>query len=347
MLSPAILVTNKTNIRYLCGFEGSHGYILLMGKKGFLFTDSRYLNEAKKSLPQNFRAIDSSDGFEKAWKKFLAEYRLKKIGIENSYVNLKFWKKLQKISKGTKLTDIGNALDKRRIIKTKDELEKITRSQKINEKVFYAIKRWLKPGISEKEIENKIEFLAREFGADKTAFTPIAAINEHSACPHHTNTNKRLKKGDMLLIDMGVVYQGYHSDMTRVLFTKTPTTEQQKIYGLTLKAQKTAIKKLRAGMTGKQIDSAARGVIKKAGFLKQFGHALGHGVGLDIHELPNLSKKYKDKIPAGAVITVEPGVYLPGKFGIRLEDMLVVNKKSARNLTRVPKSIQQSVIRLK
>lgn len=341
-----ILVTNKTNIRYCSGFFGTAGWLVLRGKRGWLFTDARYHLVAKAILPVGFRVIDMTDGFEKPWRAFLKKYRVRRLGIEGNDVSLRFFKHLKKISKGVRLVDVGAALSERRMVKKPHELKYIARAQKITDEIFSVLKKWLKPGISEKAIAWKIEALAHDLGADDISFPPIIGINEHSASPHHQNSDHKLKRGDLILIDMGVIYRGYCSDMTRVLFTGTPTAKQAAIYQLVLEAQKSAIAKIRAGITGKQADHFARAVIQKAGYGKYFGHSLGHGVGLDIHELPNLSQKYKGKIPAGSVVTVEPGIYLPEKFGVRLEDMAVVGPTGVHNLTHSPKSIQACIIQI-
>lgn len=346
MLPKTILVTNKTNIHYFSGFQGTAGWLVLNGKRGWLFTDARYHLVAKSVLPREFSIIDTTDGFDKAWQDFLKKYRVQRLGIEGGSINLRFFKKLKKISLRVRLIDIGETLSEKRMKKRSGELKYIERAQKITDQIFSVLKKWLKQGISEKAIAWKIENLAHDFGADDISFPPIIGINEHSASPHHQNTDRKLKRGDLILIDMGVIYRGYCSDMTRVLFSKKPTTEQARVYELVKTAQEAGIQGLRAGMTGKRADSLARSVIEKTGYGKYFGHSLGHGVGLDIHELPNLSQKYPGKIPAGSVVTVEPGIYLPGKFGVRLEDMMVVSRAGVRNLTKSPKSIQASVISL-
>lgn len=346
MTPKIILVTNKTNIRYFSGFSGTAGWLALGGKRGWLFTDTRYHLVAKAVLPNGFRVIDTTDGFKKPWQAFLKKYRVRMFGIEGNDVSLRFLKHLKKISNGVRLVDVGAALSEKRIVKKPLELKYLSRAQKITDEIFSILKKWLKPGISEKAIAWKIETLAHELGADDISFTPIIGINEHSASPHHQNTDRKLKRGNLILIDMGVIYRGYCSDMTRVLFTKTPTTEQEKIYELVKTAQETAEKGLRGGMTGKTADRLSRSIIEKAGYGKFFGHSLGHGVGLDIHELPNLSQKYRGKIPAGSVVTLEPGVYLPGEFGVRLEDMVVVSRTGVHNLTKSPKAIQECVVRI-
>jgi len=342
-----LLVTDKTNIRYFSGFHGTSGWLVIHGKLGFLFTDARYHLVAKAVLPRGFSLIDTTDGFEKPWRKFLKKYRVRRMGIEDGAMNLRFWKKLKKISKRVRLIDVGEKLSERRMKKKPHELKYIERAQKITDRIFDVLKKWLKPGCSEKAIAWKIESLAHDLGADDISFPPIIGINEHSASPHHHNTDRKLKRGDLILMDMGVIYRGYCSDMTRVLFTKKPTAEQERVYETVRRAQEAGIQGLRADMTGKKADSLARSVIEKAGYGKYFGHSLGHGVGLDIHELPNLSQKYPGKIPAGSVVTVEPGIYLPGKFGVRLEDMMAVGRRGVRNLTKSPKAIQKSILRLK
>lgn len=342
----AIFITNKINIRYFSGFSGSTAFLVLLGKKGFLFTDSRYHLEAQNSLFKNFQIIDTTDDFQKTFRAFIKREGIKKIGFEGKHITFQQYKNLKKMAQGACLTDIKDLLDKKRIIKSGEEIEKIARAQILAEKVFFNMKKWLKPGLKEKDIAWKIETLAHDLGTDGVSFKPIVAINENSASPHHSCTDKKMARGDMILIDLGIKYKGYCSDMTRIVFTKNPSNEQIRVYETVLRAQNSAIKKIRAGAIGKEIDSLARNIIAQAGFGKYFGHALGHGVGLDIHELPKLSKKYADKLPAGSIVTVEPGIYLPGKFGVRIEDMIAVGKKRALNLTKAPKDIKSCLVSL-
>lgn len=310
-----------------------------------MFTDGRYLLASKASLKSGFKAIDITESFKNAWKDFLRKYKVKKLGIEGDYMSVRRLKSLKKISGNVKITDIDDELNKKRAVKETHELEAIKRAQNITDKVFAALKKLLRQGQSEADIAWKIETLAHDFGADRLSFPPIVAINKNSASPHHRNTNKKLKRGDMILIDMGAMRGGYCSDMTRVLFTKNPSNKQEKIYELVKSAQEAAIDKLKAGVIGKDIDAAARDTMKKAGFGAYFSHSLGHGVGMDIHELPNLSQKYTGKIPAKSVVTIEPGIYLPDEFGIRLEDMVIVETGGITNLTKTPKELKFAIIR--
>lgn len=343
----SIFVSNKTNIRYLSGFAGTAGFLVTSGDKGFLFTDARYHLVAAKVLPKNFKIVDITPGIEAVFKNFLKKQHVRQLGFEGSDVSHTFYKRLKKMAAGLKLIDCGTHYVEKRMVKTEKEIVLIEKAQKITDEIFSELRGWLQPGVSELQIAWQIEVLARELSADDISFTPIIGINEHSAAPHHHNTERKLKRGDMILIDMGVMYKGYCSDMTRVLFTKPPTALQIKVYELVQKAQRNAELFIKAGVTGQAADSIARDVIKKAGYGEMFGHSLGHGVGLDIHELPNLSQKYSGTLPENSVVTIEPGVYLPGKFGVRLEDIVVVGKKGVRNLTKSPKDIQECIIKLK
>ena len=370
MLPETILVTNKANIRYFSNFAGTAGHVVLHKGHGFLFTDARYHLVAKAVLPRSYTLIDTTAGFMEAWKTFIKSHKIRNVGFEGNDVTVHFLETLKKNSGGgtprpgggVKLSDVGDELSKKRMIKTSDELKKIKKAQDITDTIFAILKRWLAPGVSEKEVAWKIECLAHELGAEGVSFPAIVGINEHSAAPHHHPGEQKLKRGDMILIDMGVIYQGYCSDMTRVLFTKQPTKLQEEVYELVHRAQETAIKKLHAGVKGKEIDGVARGVIRvvkhtplrggvghtalaRGGYAKYFTHSLGHGVGLEVHELPNLSQRYTDTIPAKSVVTVEPGIYLEGKFGVRLEDMVVVTAGGARNLTKSPKNLRECILR--
>ncbi|MFA6992444.1 MAG: M24 family metallopeptidase, partial [Candidatus Gracilibacteria bacterium] len=189
------------------------------------------------------------------------------------------------------------------------------------------------------EVVWKIKELGQKFGAEGVSFDPIVAFGKHTALPHHEPDFTKLKKGDIVMVDMGMKYKGYCSDMTRMIFTAKPTTKQKEIYNLVLKAQENALDKIRSGVSGKKADAFARKIIEKAGYGENYGHAGGHGVGLDIHESPSLSENYKKSIKENSVITIEPGIYLTGEFGIRIEDMAIVKKSGLKTLTRISKKL--------
>lgn len=373
-LPDASLITNRTNIAYLSNFTGSSGFILIAKNKSYLFTDSRYIEKAKSTLKKGIKIINTTKVWknpkelQKNWQKILKKHKIKILGIEEDNLTIAQFKKFKKISpKKLKFTNISGKNEEKREIKSKREIAFIKKSQRINEKVFIEIKKKIeqyskkqprstkrsevpdkqevfaqaKTPLTEKNLAWKIKELGRKFGADDVSFDPIVAFGKHTSIPHHNPNNTKLKKDDIILIDMGMKYKGYCSDMTRMIFTAKPTEKQKKIYNLVLKAQKIGIEKIRAGITGKKADKFTRSIIEKAGYGKKYGHAGGHGIGLDIHEQPSLTETYKKTLKENSIITVEPGIYLEGKFGIRIEDILLITKNGNKNLTKITSGLRQ------
>lgn len=338
------LITNKSNIRYLSNFTGSSGFMLLTKSKKYLFTDFRYIERAKNTIKRGIQIIDTTKMWKnkkelkKNWMKILRKHRIKILGIEEANLTILRYKKFKKISSKIKFKDCSGKIEKLREIKSKQEISHIEKSQSINEKVFREIKKIVqkRQTISEIDLAWKIKELGHKFGADDISFGPIVAFGENSALPHHSPTTHKLKKTDVVLIDMGMKYKGYCSDMSRTILPAKPTNKQEEIYNLVLEAQTNAIKNVKPGMTGKTADNLSRKIINKAGYKEQYGHAGGHGIGLDIHEPPALSEKYKKPLKANSIITVEPGIYLPGEFGVRIEDMILLGKVT-KNLTKMAK----------
>jgi len=351
----SLLITDRSNIAYLSNFTGSNGFMLITGNKKYLFTDFRYIERAKNTIKKNITIIDSTKMWKdeeilaKNWHRILQKHKIKKIEIEESNLTISKFKKFQKISKikGQKITFIPgkNTIENLREIKSPQEIEIIMQSQRINEKTFSMIKKFIhqsldqKKKITELDVVWKIKEIAHKWGVDELSFEPIVTFGKHSSMPHHLSDKTVLKKGNLILIDMGMKYKGYCSDMTRMIFTKPPTKKEKEIYNLVLKAQEFAIKNIKAGMSGKKADDFSRDIIKKAGYGDYYGHSGGHGIGLDIHESPSLAETYKDKLKENTIITVEPGIYLPGKFGVRIEDMVLVTKTGAKNITHIKKAL--------
>ena len=335
-----LLLTSPSNIRFLSGFTGTKAIILKLPKKTYFFTDSRYFDEAKKVIPKDFHLeIYKKGEFKNSWKKIIKKHRLREIHFEAdhlTYSALKYWRK---ISRPARLKPQTGEIEQLRAIKTPQEIRLLKKSQQINEQVFYSIKKLLKTGVTEKEIAWKIREFAHKFDCDELAFPPIVAFGKGTATPHHKTGNRKLKKGDMILIDMGVKYKGMCSDMTRTLFTKEPTQEQAEIYEEVLQAQKNAIKKLRPGITGHKAWKLAK--LNP----EHFTHGLGHGIGLDIHESPSLAEKVRGKLEKGMVMTIEPGMYLPNKFGVRIEDMGLL-RNGFENFTKVSKKLKDNIIKI-
>ncbi|MEK7673000.1 MAG: Xaa-Pro peptidase family protein [Patescibacteria group bacterium] len=363
--SDAQLITDKSNIKYLSNFNGSSGFMLLTKKKKYLFTDFRYMERAKSIIKKDIELVNitrvwrNPTELAKSWQSILAKHSIKILGMEESNLTVSQYKRFQKITnKGsaqknrTKFVDISGEIEKIREIKTAEEIKIIQKSQDINGQVFLEIKKiiqqWLKSAnktpLREIDLAWKIKEIGHQLGAEEMSFDPIVGFGTHSARPHHEPDNTPLKKGDIILIDMGMKYKGYCSDMTRMLFTKTPTDKQAKIYNLVLEAQENAIKKIKAGVTGAEADAMSRDIIKKAGYGEQYGHAGGHGVGLDIHETPSLSENFKTPLKEDSIITIEPGIYLEGEFGVRIEDMILVTKTGNKSLTKVQKRLEDIIL---
>lgn len=339
----ALLVTDSFNVRYLSQFTGTNGQLFITTKKAFLITDFRYIAVAKKILPPSIRLVEMNDGLINALQKLIEKEKTQLLGFEEKNVTFFRYSSLKKHLKNCKLKGTSGIVEDLRIIKTPEELTLITQAQRIAEKVFIEVRRNLKPGKTEEQIAREIEKFGREFGADTISFPAIVGFQQNSASPHHQNSSRKLKKGDIVLIDMGMMYKGYCSDMTRMIFTQKPTPFQAEIYNTVLEAQEMTIQKLKAGIKGNIADKWSRDVISRAGYGKTFGHSLGHGIGLEVHEAPNLSTGYELPIPEGTIVTVEPGIYLENSFGVRIEDMVLVKRQNVINLTKIPKNLQDSI----
>lgn len=342
----ALFISNPINVYYLTGFTGSRGLILITLKKAYFFTDSRYIEFAKTSIPKDFKVVQIDKKWKTDWPKILKKYQITSLGIEENYLTYEQFLGLRKISKGVSLKKSELSIEQLRQYKSNIELGYLKQSQKINEELLKKTLKFIKVGVTEKDIEWFILNNLREVGAESVSFTPIVAFGNHSSVPHHQNTNRKLKKGDMILIDMGVKYKGYCSDMTRTFFTKTPTNEQKKVYQTVLDAQNAAINKLKDDVyISKLLDSALK-IMEKAGYREYFQHGLGHGTGLEIHELPNLGTEKPTKLFKNMITTIEPGIYLPKNFGVRIEDMVIITHAGHVNITKAPKELKDSIIKL-
>lgn len=344
----AILIKNLHNIRYLTGFTGSTALVIATPKKALFLTDFRYKGYVTEALPPHFTFVDTATLRKDGFQKLLKKHGIQRLGFEANEVSFSqytTWKK----NLGATLVPVSNLDATLRIAKTDEEIDKMIFAQRAAEKTLARIMKNIKPGMTEQYLADEIEKDAFTYGDAKNSrkhgtenetrisFKPIVAFGPHSAIPHHQNTNRPFKKGDIVLIDMGFMHAGYCSDMTRTFFTKPPTAFEKKIYDLVLTAQETAIKHMKIGNTGGACDTIARDIIAKAGYKNAFGHSLGHGIGLEVHESPNLGPGSTDIFVENCVVTSEPGIYLPGKFGVRIEDMIYVTKSGPVNLTRAEK----------
>lgn len=316
--TPAFLVTHPANIRYLTGCVVERGYVLVTSRRMILFVSGLEVLSAERSVHSGVTVRDSAGLAE-----MLSEFS--RCGYEADHVTveqLARWKKKMPRTKFIERTDI---LGEFRRTKDPEELRSLRRAHRMTKELLRRVPSMLRKNISEERLARQILQWALELGADGLSFDPIVAFGTHTACPHHRPTPRVLQKGHIVQIDIGVKYKGYCADMSEVFFTVKPTKTEEQVYRALQVAQRKAIAAVRAGVTNRELDAIARGVLKKAGIEKYFIHSLGHGVGLEIHEGLSLSHKAPEaKLLKNEVVTIEPGVYFPGKFGMRVENMIYV-----------------------
>ncbi len=338
----AFLAIDEISVRYLSRFACSDAYFLLSKEDAVLLTDGRYIEAAEKAQ-KGFRAI-SSMGHIKAVISLCKEQGINEVFTETGVISFKSFEKIKSAldPEGIKLLDspdLENTLLSLRSVKTEDEINSIRAAQSITDQTFSYILPRIETGRTEREIMLDMEFFSRRLGSEGVAFDFIVVSGENTSLPHGVPTERKVKKGDFITMDFGAVVNGYRSDMTRTVAIGSVSDEQRLVYNTVLEANLTALDFVRAGVTGKAADASARDIISKAGFGEYFGHSLGHGVGLEIHEAPNLSSRYEAPLKAGQVVTIEPGIYLPNKFGVRIEDMVIVTDGGVENLTKSSKEL--------
>lgn len=337
----AILISQPENRRYLSGFTAvdhsiaeTSGLLLIpAGRQPYLLTDSRYHLQAEAEAA-GFRVKLYPRGFFALLRKLLVSEKIARLAFESHYTLHSTAQSLEKLAreKRVELVPLVGLVEEMRWCKSPAELEKIERAVRLNEQVFAAIYRQLRAGQTEKEVARRIENAMREHGAEGPSFDPIVAAGPNGALPHAVPTDRVIRAGEPIIIDMGLKLDGYCSDMTRTVVLGTPDERTVAMIRLVRKAQLAGLKALRPGASGQTVDRVARGVIERAGLGENFGHGLGHGVGLNVHEGPALNYRNRKQLRPGMVVTVEPGVYLAGWGGVRLENMAVVEEKGCRVL---------------
>ncbi len=334
----AFISTHLPTVRYLCGFSGSNSLLIVQRDAVIFLTDFRYKEQIQTEVTADKKIIGRGNLIEFASKKNIF-ISLEKIGYEQDHCTITSFTSCQKFIGAKKLSAAENIVENLRAIKEEEEISLIHAAAEISDKVFQKLLGIIKPGISENDISAEISYLHKKFGAEGDAFETIAASGERGALPHGRATNKKIKSGEFVTLDFGCVYQGYHSDMTRTVAVGKISSEMKKVYSIVLEAQEKACNDIAIGMKAKNLDATARNVIAKKGFKNYFGHSLGHGVGLEIHEAPKISAASTDVINAGQVITIEPGIYLPRRFGIRIEDCVVIRNGGGEILSSSPKNL--------
>lgn len=333
-----LMISSPANLRYLSGYTGSNGLLLISPQEAHFFTDPRYGLEATETVPA--RVHVAKGPLITAAAALAKRKKWKKIGFESEVLPFSAYAKLKEgLPLGFSLVPIGRVVEEQRMIKSPEEIEKIRRSVDANSEAFSRTLRRVKPGTRESEIAAELEFQMRALGAEKPAFDTIVAVGDRSALPHSVPTGRRLGENELLLIDMGASLEGYSSDMTRMAYAGTPSRRIRELYRAVLEAQLAALDAVRPGAISNKVDAAARNVLKKHKLDREFVHSTGHGLGLEIHEPPRIGRKDKTRLQPGMAITIEPGAYIAGLGGVRIEDTVVVTQSGCEILTRTPKEL--------
>jgi Xaa-Pro aminopeptidase len=336
----AVFITQAENRRYLSGFDGSAGFLIITGKKAVLATDFRYTEQAIAEAPdfEILRIASRLDWFPD----LLGELGIKRVGFEACHVSFQFHRQLhntlRKKKLPVKMVPVNGLVESVRAVKEPGEIELIEKSCAITDAAYESVAATIRPGMTEKQVAWELEKSLRENGSQALPFEIIVASGPRAALPHAKPSERVIQDGDSVVIDMGARWRGYASDLTRTVCAGKADATFKKIYNTVLNAQSKATESIHRGITGHEADNAAREVIDRAGYGEDFGHALGHGVGLAAHELPRLGPNAKETLGDGMVFTVEPGIYVSGWGGVRIEDTAVMEKGRARPLTKAVKA---------
>lgn len=333
----ALLVTSPYNRRYLTNFTGSAGIALITQSKAFFITDFRYTEQAAKQV-EGYEIIQYSRGMITEVADQVKALGIKKIGLEQDHLSYSTWKDYEGAI-AAELVPISNLVEKMRLIKTPEEVAIIKEAADIADLAFKHILDYIKPGLTELEVANELEFFMRKCGATSSSFDTIVASGWRSALPHGVASDKVIEKGDFVTLDYGALHNGYVSDITRTIAVGKPSEQLKEIYDITLEAQLRAMEQIKPGITGIEADAFARDYITAKGYGDYFGHSLGHGIGLEVHEGPGLSIRSEQKLEPGMVVTVEPGIYIPKLGGVRIEDDVLITETGNEALTHSTKDL--------
>ena len=329
------LVTGQKNIYYLTGFWGSAGTVFISSKRRLFLTDARYTLIAKKQV-QGFDIIETRSALTEIAAVIKGD-GLTKIGFDNQ-VSYAFYQGLQETFGTYDLVASANFVEELRLVKDADEIATIRRACQISDQAFLDVLDFIKPGKTELEVANFLDFRMRELGASGLSFEPIVASGFRSSMPHGVASDKRIQSGETVTLDFGCYYKHYVSDMTRTVHVGQVTDEERELYDLVLRSNKAVIEQAKAGMGYQAYDKVARDVLVEAGYGDYFTHGIGHGMGLDVHELPFFHLP-EGELKPGMVVTDEPGLYLEGKYGVRIEDDLLITETGCEVLTLAPKEL--------
>ncbi len=334
----AMLLVSQPGERYAVGFEGE-GTVLVTRKDCWYFTDSRYIEAAQNTIQNaHVECVGRGRGHLDLAAQVIQAETLHLVGFESDRVSVDRLERWQEKLPCT-LIAAPDLVNKLRAAKDEGELTLMRQSQAITDRAFANLLNFIRPGVTEREVAARLVYELMSLGGSKPSFDPIVAAGPSGSMPHAVPGDRVIQPGMFVTLDFGCIYEGYCSDMTRTVAVGTPTDEMAKVYQTVLNAQLAGLAAARAGVLGKTVDAAARRVIEQAGYGDYFGHSLGHSLGLEIHESPNFSPGEDAVMPVGAVVSCEPGIYLPGRFGVRIEDVVVLRENGCENLTAAPKEL--------
>jgi Xaa-Pro aminopeptidase len=333
-----LLVTALSHVRYLTGYSGSNGMVLLLPPKAYFFTDFRYKVQAQKEV-KNCVIVLAEQSLISELPKIKRLNKKIRIGVEAEFATLALQDKLKDLLPKAVFRPTEKLIESLSAVKDPDEIKKIKKAIKISEKAFRDILELIKPGIKEKDIALELEYKMRIYGAESSAFDIIVASGQRSSMPHGIASDKKLRKGDFITIDFGCFYQGYASDITRTVVLGKADNKKKEIYNIVLEAQLAACRAVKPNLACSRLDGVAREIIMKAGFGDNFGHGLGHGIGLIVHDLPLLNTRSSESLKPNMVITIEPGIYIPNWGGVRIEDDVIVTESGGHVLSKLPKEL--------
>ncbi|MBA4535785.1 aminopeptidase P family protein [Bacillus aquiflavi] len=332
-----MLITSMYNRRYMTGFTGTAGVALISGEKAVFITDFRYVEQASKQA-EGYDIVQHSGQIEKEIGIQAKKLGINKLGFEEEHVTYANYKVYKEVIEG-QLIPVAEVIEKLRLIKNDSEIKILKEAADIADAAFKHILDFIRPGKSELEVSNELEFFMRKCGATSSSFDTIVASGYRSALPHGVASEKIIEQGDFVTLDFGAYYKGYVSDITRTVAVGQPDENLKEIYSIVLEAQLRGVEGIKPGLTGKEADALTRDYITEKGYGQYFGHSTGHGIGLEVHEGPGLSSRSNTILKPGMVVTVEPGIYIPGHGGVRIEDDIVITKDHNEALTHSTKEL--------
>lgn len=339
-LGYSALIIAPENRKYFTDFDSSDGFLLVSSDRAVFITDGRYIEAAEKQISNCEVRLQGKTYPQIA--EILNEMNCKHLLVEATRMTVSTYNSLKGVLKNTSVaTDstLDMLINTLRSVKYENEVENVVKAQRIAEAAFKHILEFIKPGVTEKEIALELDFFMLRNGGEGLSFETIAVSGKNSSMPHGVPSDKRIENGDFITMDFGTIINGYHSDMTRTVAVGFATDEMKNVYDTVLKAQQNCLDNIKAGISCKNGDMFARSIINDSGYGQYFTHSTGHGVGVEIHEFPNLSPASDSILKTGNIVTVEPGIYIPEKFGVRIEDMALITESGCRNLTNAPKEL--------